>query len=117
MSWAAGCRRVAGRAGDPEGPPSVGASARRIGREALLARRWAPELAKVPNRVGGEIEPDDPFDDRRDPLRRHIARFPEEAGRDRQPVEDVVAAVAHDFVDLTALFSVDRLDRPPGLDH
>src|SRR5439155_16323808 len=50
-------------------------------------------------------------------LRRHVARLPESGRRNREAVEDVSVAVAHNLVHLSDLAAVGRKHLPAGLDQ
>src|SRR5919197_1419775 len=85
--------------------------------EDLGRRRRLLELVEALDLFARQGELDAALGDRADLLRRDVARPAEQPGRDREPVEDVVARVADDLVHGADLLSVGVDDPPTGLDH
>src|SRR5512132_2402350 len=83
----------------------------------LGARRGLEVLAKLVDLRRSQRQANGSFGDLVHLLRRHVARLPERARRDREPVEDVGVAVADHLVDLADLAAVRGKYLPAGLDH
>ena len=90
-------------------PPRGGLGQDLLARRRLLVFR---QLGQV-----GDVDVDGPFLDPGDALSGEVARLVERAGRDGQPVEDVLPAVAGHLVDRADLVSVRAEHLPAALDQ
>src|SRR5712691_11218577 len=88
---------------------------RSIGKD-LGARRRLVEFAEVCDLVLGELQLDPSRRDRSDLLRRDVAGPAEQARRDGEPVEDVVARIPDHLVDGADVLTLRVDDLPAVLD-
>src|SRR5205085_10128957 len=89
----------------------------RLLREDPFGRRRLGVLGQPLHLVFAEREADAPLLDLRHLLGRHVLAASEQAGRDRESVEDVAARVADDLLDLADVFARGVQDFPAALDQ
>src|SRR5436190_22859449 len=97
-------------------PVGAGTVGKLLGNDPFAGRRLGV-LWQLLDLVLVDREPDAPLRDLRHLLRRHVLPAREQAGGDRQAVEDVAARVADDLLDLADLLGRRVDDVPAALDQ